>query len=63
MKVLRTPDKQFQDLIDWPYEPHFTEVPDGDGGTLRVHHVESGPSDAPTILLLCLLYTSDAADE
>ena len=30
MKVLRTPDKQFQDLIDWPYEPHFTEVPDGD---------------------------------
>ena len=52
MKVLRTPDKQFQDLIDWPYEPHFTEVPDGDGGTLRIHHVESGPSDAPTILLL-----------
>ena len=52
MKVLRTPDKQFQDLIDWPYEPHFTEVPDGDGGTLRIHHVESGPSDAPTVLLL-----------
>ena len=52
MKVLRTPDKQFQNLIDWPYEPHFTEVPDGDGGTLRIHHVESGPSDAPTILLL-----------
>ena len=52
MKVLRTPEKQFDTLIDWPYEPHYSEVPDGDGGTLRMHHVESGPSDAPTVLLL-----------
>ena len=34
MDVLRTPDHRFSGLPDWPYEPHYTEVPDGDGGTL-----------------------------
>ena len=52
MKDLRTPEKQFEDLVDWPYDPHYSEVPDGDGGNLRIHHAESGPSDAPTVLLL-----------
>jgi len=52
MDVLRTPDHRFSGLPDWPYEPHYTEVPDGDGGTLRVHHAEDGPADGPTVLLL-----------
>ena len=52
MKILRTPEEQFENLPDWPYEPHYSEVPDGDGGTLRIHHAESGPSDGPTVLLL-----------
>ncbi len=52
VKVLRTPEKQFEDLVDWPYDPHYSEVPDGDGGQLRIHHAESGPPDAPTVLLL-----------
>ena len=52
MEILRTPEEQFENLPDWPYEPHYSEVPDGDGGTLRIHHAESGPSDGPTVLLL-----------
>ena len=28
------------------------EIPDGEGGTLRVHHVDEGPADGPVVLLL-----------
>ncbi len=43
MKVLRTPDDRFKDLPGYAFEPHYTDVPDGDGGTLRIHHVDEGP--------------------
>ncbi len=53
MEFLRTPDERFADLVDWPYEPHYTEIPSGDGtGTLRVHHVDEGPPGADPILCL-----------
>jgi len=52
METLRTPDERFDDLPDWPYQPHYVEVDDGEGGTLRVHHVDEGPADAPPILLM-----------
>ena len=29
MKVLRTPDERFENLVDFPYEPHYLEVGDG----------------------------------
>ncbi len=44
MKTLRTPDERFRDLPGFPFDPHYTEVPDGDGGTLRIHHVDAGPT-------------------
>ncbi|MEE2769135.1 MAG: haloalkane dehalogenase [Actinomycetota bacterium] len=52
MELLRTPDERFSKLPDWPYEPHYTEIPDGEGGILRIHHAEDGPPDGPTILML-----------
>jgi haloalkane dehalogenase len=52
MEILRTPDDRFAELGDFPYEPQYADVPDGDGGTLRMSYVESGPADAPTVLLL-----------
>jgi haloalkane dehalogenase len=52
MQTLRTPDDRFADLPDWPYEPHYVEVDDGEGGTLRVHHVDEGPADASPVLLM-----------
>ncbi len=52
MDILRTPDDRFVDLPDYPFQPHYVEIPDGDGGTLRVHHVGEGDPDAPVVLLL-----------
>ncbi|MFP5322871.1 MAG: haloalkane dehalogenase [Acidimicrobiia bacterium] len=52
MQTLRTPDERFADLPDWPFEPRYVEVDDGEGGTLRVHHVDEGPADAAPILLM-----------
>ena len=52
MDTLRTPDDRFADLPDFPFEPHYAEVPDGDGGTLRVHYLDEGSRDAAPVLLL-----------
>lgn len=52
MKALRTPDDRFADLPDFPFEPHYLEIDDRDGGTLRVHHLDEGPRDAAPVLLM-----------
>jgi haloalkane dehalogenase len=52
MRVLRTPDDRFVDLPDFGHEPHYVEVPDPDGGQLRMAYVEDGPADGPVVLLL-----------
>ncbi|HMJ76672.1 MAG TPA: haloalkane dehalogenase [Iamia sp.] len=52
MDVVRTPDSAFADLPDFPFAPHYVEVDDGDGGTLRVHHLDEGPADAAPVLLM-----------
>ena len=52
MDSLRTPDERFDGLPDWPYRPHYLEVADPDGGTLRLHHLDEGDPAATTVLLL-----------
>lgn len=52
MKVLRTPDERFHDLPDFPFEPHYVTIDDGDGGELRVHYLDEGPADANPVLLM-----------
>ena len=52
MHTLRTPDDRFADLPGYPFEPHYANIADGDGGTLRVHYLDEGPSDADPVLLL-----------
>jgi haloalkane dehalogenase len=52
VNVLRTPDERFADLPGYPFEPHYLDVPDGDGGTLRVHYLDEGPADGRPVLLL-----------
>ena len=42
MDALRTPDDRFADLPGYPFAPHYVDIPDGDGGTLRVHHLDEG---------------------
>jgi haloalkane dehalogenase len=50
--ALRTPDERFADLPGFPFQPHYVEVPSGDGGTLRVHYLDEGPPDADPVLLM-----------
>ncbi|MGE5697205.1 MAG: haloalkane dehalogenase [Candidatus Sericytochromatia bacterium] len=52
MQILRTPDNQFVDLPQFPYVPSYSDIPDGDGGTLRVAWVADGPKDADPVLML-----------
>jgi haloalkane dehalogenase len=52
MDIVRTPDDRFADLPDYPFEPHYADVPDGDGGSLRMHYVDEGPADGAVVLLL-----------
>lgn len=52
MQALRTPDARFANLPGYPFAPHYLDVPDGDGGTLRMHYVDEGPRDGKVVLLL-----------
>ena len=52
MQVLRTPDERFTQLPDYPFEPHYAAVPDGEGGELRVHYLDEGPAGADPVLLM-----------
>ena len=52
MKSLRTPDDRFAGLPDFPFAPHYVDIADGEGATLRVHYIDEGPSDAAPLLLM-----------
>jgi haloalkane dehalogenase len=52
MDTLRTSEDRFADLPDYPYSPAYAEVPDQDGGTLRMAYVDAGPAGGPVCLLL-----------
>ncbi len=52
MDVLRTPDERFDGLPDFPFAPRYVEVDSGDGGKVRMHYLDEGPSDAQVVLLL-----------
>jgi haloalkane dehalogenase len=52
MKTLRTPDECFADLPGFDFAPHYAEVADGEGGTLRVHYLREGAPEAPVVLLM-----------
>ena len=52
MRYLRTPDDRFDSLPGYDFEPHYLEVPGGEGGTLRVHHLDEGPADGEVVLLM-----------
>src|SRR3954471_8420800 len=52
MEILRTADEHFTNLPEFPYAPSYCEVPDREGGTLRVAWVEDGPRHANPVLML-----------
>ncbi len=52
MDVLRTPDDRFDNLHGYPFEAHYLEIDDLDGGKLRIHYVDEGPREAAPVLLM-----------
>jgi haloalkane dehalogenase len=52
VETYRTPDERFVDLPDHPFAPHYDEIDDLDGGSLRVHYLDEGPPGAAPVLLM-----------
>jgi haloalkane dehalogenase len=52
VQTLRTPDDRFDGLPGYDFEPHYVEVDDSEGGTLRVHYLDEGPADGDVVLLM-----------
>ena len=48
MKTLRTPDSRFENLPDYPFEPHYATV----GEELRLHYVDHGPRDGQVVIMM-----------
>ena len=52
MKILRTPDSAFENVKNYPFEPKYTTIQTHDRSELRIHHVDEGPKDGPTLLAM-----------
>lgn len=53
MNILRTPDAHFENLPDWSFHPHYTQIIDASTSQiLRLAYVEEGPRDGPAVLLM-----------
>ncbi|MBS3927935.1 MAG: haloalkane dehalogenase [Sphingomonadales bacterium] len=48
MDIYRTPEERFAALPDFPFASHYLEITGG----LRVHYLDEGPRDGPTVFLL-----------
>ena len=52
MKVLRTPDKYFEKIKDYPFSPVYTNISAQDGTEIRIHHIDEGPKEGPILLAM-----------
>ena len=52
METLRTPDERFAGLPGFDFAPHYVEIADGVGGTLRVHYLHEGHPSGEVALLM-----------
>ncbi|MDA2945310.1 MAG: haloalkane dehalogenase [Actinomycetota bacterium] len=52
MRTVRTPDERFDNLPGYAFAPNYVDIDDLDGGTLRVHYLDEGPTDGPVVLLM-----------
>lgn len=50
MQFVRTNDSRFSNLSGYSFEPSYIDVPDLDGGKLRMHYVDEGEGE----VILCL---------
>ena len=52
INFLRTPDSRFVNLDGYNYAPNYFYVNDYEGGQLRMHYLDEGPVNAPTVLMI-----------
>jgi haloalkane dehalogenase len=52
MEFKRTPDDRFENLVDYHFGPHYLQVADGEGGSLRIHYLDEGPASGDVVLLM-----------
>lgn len=52
MRVLRTPEDRFNNLPGYPFVPNYHTIDDLEGGALRVHYLDEGPTAGPLVLLM-----------
>ena len=52
INFLRTPDSRFVNLDGYNYAPNYFNVDDYEGGQLRMHYLDEGPVNAPTVLMI-----------
>ncbi len=49
---LRTPAARFEALPEFPFAPHFHELPGSDGFQPRMHYLDEGPAQGRAVVLL-----------
>lgn len=53
MKLLRTPDARFENLVDYPFDPHYLGIRDRSKDTIiRIHYIDEGEAGAQPVLML-----------
>jgi haloalkane dehalogenase len=52
LQFLTTPEHYFEQITDFCYAPHFLQVDDCEGGSLKLHYIDEGPKDANVVLML-----------
>ena len=52
MKILSSPADAVDGLPGYPTERRYVSIPAGDGQQLRVHLIDTGPADAPVVVML-----------
>ena len=52
MEIRKTPDKCFENLPDYDFEPHYVTLDDDEGGTLDMHYIEAGPANGQPVVMI-----------
>lgn len=52
METVRTSDDRFENLPGYDFEPNYADIPDEDGGELRVHYIDFGLRSGEVVLLM-----------
>ena len=51
-RVIRTPEERFEHLPDFPFAPNYVVLEDPEFGALRMHYLDEGPKNGPTVVML-----------